>query len=229
MMNRYTCRQTLAFALLALASTSRSAAAQEPVFSPEDDPYGLSYGEWAAAWWTWALTQPASTNPVLDPTGEFCDEEQEGSVWFLAGLFGSGTVTRSCTVPADTALLFPVINQFYCAEPDDQPAQQTEEYVRNRLRFVPGAARDLYATIDGEPVLDIEGRYFEQSALFEIVLPEDNIFGAPELAGLEFEPCADAGYYLVVQPLSSGMHTIEFGGSLRGASIDVTYHITVSE
>src|SRR4051812_33587526 len=49
---------------------------------------GKTYGEWGAAWWTWAYRIPAATNPVSDPTGEFCHEGQSGPVFFLAGNFG---------------------------------------------------------------------------------------------------------------------------------------------
>ena len=35
---------------------------------------------------------------------------QSGSVWFLAGIFGGGSATRTCAVPAGKALYFPVLN-----------------------------------------------------------------------------------------------------------------------
>jgi hypothetical protein len=33
---------------------------------------GKTIGEWSAEWWKWAFAIPASTNPMLDKTGEFC-------------------------------------------------------------------------------------------------------------------------------------------------------------
>src|SRR5690606_41818478 len=53
--------------------------------------------------------------------------------------------------------------------------EQAEEFVRSQVSFDPDAASGLSATIDGISVSDIQGRYFEQSALFEVVLPEDNV------------------------------------------------------
>ncbi len=61
-------------------------------------PYGMTYGEWSAAWWSWAVGIPAATNPILDVTGEFGDIDQEGPVVFLAGSFGA-TVERALTIP----------------------------------------------------------------------------------------------------------------------------------
>jgi hypothetical protein len=109
-MDRYALRLILAFALLGLALTSTGAMAEKSsVLPPGDQPNGHTYGEWVAAWWRWALSQPASTNPILDSNGAFCANEQEGEVWFLAGSAGE-MVTRSCTVPKKTALMFPVVN-----------------------------------------------------------------------------------------------------------------------
>jgi hypothetical protein len=64
----------------------------------------------SAEWWQWALSIPTSENPQLDTTGGKCVVGQRGSVWFLAGIFGGGTTTRICSVPADKVLYFPVIN-----------------------------------------------------------------------------------------------------------------------
>ena len=50
-------------------------------------PHGQSYPAWAADWWTWALSQPVATNPVLDTTGEHCAVAQEDRVWFLPAHF----------------------------------------------------------------------------------------------------------------------------------------------
>ena len=33
---------------------------------PNSSPYGLSYGEWGAEWWKWALGVPLAENPFRD-------------------------------------------------------------------------------------------------------------------------------------------------------------------
>jgi hypothetical protein len=219
----------LALLVLGLAPAGARAVSADPkprVFSPNAHPYGQSYAEWAADWWTWALSQPVATNPVLDPTGANCAVGQQGKVWFLAGTFG-GSATRTCTVPRGKALLIPVLNNVYCAFESDPPEQRTEGYVRGQVSFVEDAATGLSATIDGVSVRNIKERYFEESALFRVVLPAGNIFGLDE--GFVVDPCADAGYYLIVKPLAPGNHTIEFGGTLGDFVVDVSYQITVSD
>ena len=129
-------------------------------------------------------------------------------------------------MPAGTALFFPVVNNFYCAiAAVDPPETRTEAYARNQVSFVRDAANGLVATIDGVAVPNIKPRYFEESALFTVVLPADNLFGLDP--GTLLDPCVDAGYYLMLNPLSVGEHTIAFSGSLGTFTIDVAYTITV--
>lgn len=235
-MNRYGLGLILALALLGPTLTSTGATAGNgAVFPPppQERPFGQTYNEWAADWWIWALSQPASTNPILDETGAQCANDQRGNVWFLAGTFGAKAVTRTCTVPPDTALLFPIVNSLTCTiprndPPEQQTEQQTEESVHSRMcPPISKVATGLSATIDGNAVSDI-GSYCEKSKSFRVDLPADPVFGPPNTT---FGPCRDSGYYLMVRPLPPGEHTIEFHGKLTSApnfSIDVTYHITVS-
>jgi hypothetical protein len=218
----------VAVLVLGLAPASAVALrsdANPHVLPPAAHPYGQSYGEWAADWWQWALSQPVSTNPVLDETGANCAAGQSGLVWFLAGTFG-GSATRSCTVPTGKALLLPVLNNAYFAFESDPPEQRTEEFVRGQVSFFKDAVTSLSATIDGVSVANIKERYFAESPLFTVVLPADNLFGLPE--GFVLDPSVDVGYYLMVEPLAPGEHTIHFAGALPGFSIDVTYAITVA-
>lgn len=63
-----------------------------------------------ARWWQWAAAEPEPTNPVADRTGEHCQRNQPGDVWFLAGTFG-GLAQRRCTVPSGVPLIVPAINR----------------------------------------------------------------------------------------------------------------------
>jgi hypothetical protein len=211
------------------AAPGAVAQAPAPVFPPNAKPLGQSYEQWAADWWQWAAETEASQNPLADTTGEFCAVNQDAKVWFLAGSLG-GAVDRTCTVPTGTPLLFPVLNAFACNDPGGMVGEQA---LRDSISYI-GDATDLMVTIDGVAVPNVS-RYFEESAVFSLTLPEDNIFGAP--AGL-YDPCVDAGYYVAVRPLPPGEHTIQFSGSVLQPqppptpptlfSVDVTYIITVA-
>lgn len=204
--------------------------ARAPVLPPTAHPYGQSYSEWAADWWQWALSQPADTNPLTDPTGARCANEQSGRVWFLAGTITGETVMRTCTVRTGTALLFPVVNAFACVDPGAE--NPGEAALRESVAYV-RSATGLTAKIDGATVPNVRS-YFEESSIFSVTLPEDNIFdsSAGNVPGGLYGPCVDAGYYLVVHPLPPGQHTIHFTGTVNTGTppaeftVDVTYHIT---
>jgi len=209
-----------------------SALTETPrIAPPGSTPYGKTYGQWVAAWWKWALETPASINPVLDVTGKNCQAGQHGDVWFLAGSFGSAPVTRECTIPRNRALLFPVINQGYGAFLNDPPDTRTEDFIRGFLTCIETAEIHLIE-IDGVPVENPK-RFLEKSPIFEVQLPEDNIFGAgpdviPELI---LSPFIDEGYYLLLRPREPGRHTIrwhaEVSACVGPVVQDITYKLKV--
>ena len=217
----------LAVMVLAVAPSGAVAKQHAPVLPPTAHPFGQSYSAWAADWWQWALEQPTATNPLVDPTGANCASRQQGKVWFLAGTITSDPVERSCTVRVGTALVFPVVNSFYCVDPG-QP-DPGEAFLREQVAFVRTSATGLTATIDEATVRNVRA-YYEESEIFFVDIPADNPLMAP---GGTYGPCVDAGYYIAVRSLPPGEHTIHFGGSLPGSlpgqvvDVDVTYTITV--
>lgn len=179
------------------------------------------YSTLAARWWTWALTQPASTSPLLDTTGAHCANQQSGNTWFLVGLFNTGgTVTRNCTIPTHTAVFFPLANAFDCELATDNVPAKT---VRTATDYVQNGASNLSVTLDGISMASaIE---FEHSDLFSLTLGADTIFGS-DAAGYYY-PCVDSGYYALLSNLSPGTHTLQFTGALSSQTINVTYYLAV--
>lgn len=186
----------------------------------------------AAKWWQWALETPASQSPLTDQTGQFGALNQpSGTLWFLAGNEG-GTTVRRVTIPASKALFFPIANVFDVESGTAIPAGTNVFSVKQPLqvaqRFVSSAiatAHDLSCSVDGTPVA-ITTANLEQSVPFTLLLPADTILGVP--AGIYY-PAVDSGYYVLLNPLSPGQHTIHFSGGLSafGNFLDVTYHITI--
>ena len=193
------------------------------------EPHGKNYSQWAADWWQWALETSTPDNPLIDATGENCAAGQRGFVWLLAGVFGGGAVERSCTIPGKHALLFPIVNFFYAAFLSDPPETTTHNFCRESVAANLNAATDVTLTleIDGTAVPNLE-RFFETSIFFKVRLPEENIFGLTEDVAprLLLSPMCDAGYYVMLDPLPPGTHTVHW--TATGAfTQDVTYHLTV--
>ena len=188
---------------------------------------GLSYGEWGARWWSTAFSIPVvdGSHPVISG-GAFGGDN---GVVFLAGIGGGATF--EITIPAGTALFFPVLNA-ECSVLEPEPFHGDNEA---ELRACANGHIDntsgRFAVIDGVPVSNVDA-YRVESPLFEFgPLPEDNLF---EFFGLDApagttSPAVDAGVYLLLAPLRPGLHTVQFGGTFDefGFSIDSTFHITV--
>jgi hypothetical protein len=198
------------------------------VYPPDSKPYNLTYGEWSAKWWQWVLLLPQDINPLLDNTGEDCARNQSGAVWFLAGTTG-GSVVRTCTIPEGNAILFPVLNFVNIRTLPTETEQD--------LRVIPKDQADkatiLEASVDGVSLQDLQNYRAQSPALFNVTFPENNLFGIPPGSS---EAVAD-GYWVMLQPLPAGQHTIQF----RGAYVDVTgaggagnivteatYHLTIT-
>jgi hypothetical protein len=190
------------------------------ILPPTANVGGKSLDEWSAEWWKWALSFPTPTNPLLDETGEHASQGDVGQVFFLAGTAGDNA-TRSFSVPTGHHIFFPLVNRFETLDSD------TEEAVRARVAAFIDDVSELRFSIDGEEGENLFA-HRHQSPLFNIILPEDNIFGLPELAGIPLPTVAD-GYYLMLTPLTPGTHTITFGGATSNLDITITDQITVNQ
>src|SRR5262245_56271750 len=230
----------LAVLVMALEGLNASSAtaedrdhAQRPQIAPiETIPEGQTYGRWAAEWWQWALGVPAAVNPLTDTTGEHCAQRQVDKVWFLAGSATTDPVVRACEVPAGRSLFFPLINLRYGSCLNDPPETRTEEFVRAAGSCTEPA--EIAVAIDGfqvpHPTQFFTGASGSQSPFFNVQLPPGNLVGdettIPELV---LSPSAEQGYYLFVQPLRPGIHTIRWtaSGCTPNFSQDITYNLTV--
>ncbi len=182
--------------------------------------------------WTWGLQAPAGTNPITDRTGEHADFDNDRPVFFVAGTFG-GKAERTFTVPEGTPILIPVINNIALTFDTDPPGEAEELLAEWEATVDPAS---LSAVIDGDPVENVEAYYVrtdyftpgspQEGSLLEAVLERFNLPEAEDLY-----PSLASGYWLLVEGLTPGEHTISYGGtfSMNGGpvSVSVTDHITI--
>jgi hypothetical protein len=204
-----------------------SAGAFAGVVPRDLNKYGNTYGEWSARWWQWALSIPADVNPILDTTGTNCKVAQTGSVWFLAGTAAT-TETRSCTVPVGKALFFPILNSMFGQGVGDCTGPSDCNTIKLRKAAAEGENNPvtLEAQIDGVAVANLK-TFRVTSPVFEFFAPANAVFGIS--AGTHGPEVAD-GYWLLLDPLPKGAHTIHFKGIAVGGSstVEVTYNLTVN-
>jgi hypothetical protein len=196
--------------ILALAVAAPIASGQTA--SQPQDLKALS-GEW----WTWAISKPSPLDGDYIQ-GRRCKGEFVEGVFFLAGTQG-GEATRTCTVPADTALFFPVLNSFITDDEEAYPEAPTN-FVDTAL-----ANGEFSATLDGEDLEIIR----IATGPFTLTVPKPNIFKAPPGP---YTAVSDGLWVYLPQGLEPGEYTLQFGGTSVTAegepfSLDVTYNLIV--
>jgi hypothetical protein len=207
-----------------------AAATLTPVMMASAQDDGLvqngqgKYAQLTAQWWQWILEQPATGNPNLDETGADAANGQPGKgVFFLAGTF-LGTATRHITVPANTALFFPLLNNLgFAPKPAPQPKPDENQVPQLRTLAAPfiDGVTELHVTLDGVSLLDFVNRV--KSPVFHFTFPdEDSILGIPGI----FTAVSD-GYWLYLMPLAPGTYVLNFGGTSDNSTVDITDIITV--
>jgi hypothetical protein len=203
----------------------------------EPEPFGLTYGEWAAKWWQWLLTVPRENSPGWDKTGKNCDQNQtDPNVWFLTGE-NENLAERTCTIPADKAILLSVASCecSYAEFPD----LTTESELRNYAKSGNNVS-SIEVSIDGVKVEDLE-KYHVQSPLFDVTLPDNNVLDPPP--GQTQAVCAPPGqtqavcdaYMLFLKPLPPGDHELHFRQVTEDDKLsrtskcryDVTYNLKI--
>ena len=235
--------------------TSPVSAGAPGVIAPTSVVQGRTYAQWSVAQWLWFLEQPNVTgSQVLDPNpgtptqpeAVDCSVRQTGDVWFLSGITpyqpDSSPVFRSCTIPRSVYLFFPVIDNWLdnLGCPTQGNGTTDGPTLAATVKGFADSATGLSATIDGVGIPDL-GSYRVAAGGFTYVLPRDNalsLFCVPALPA--FPPgtrtptpgaFAD-GYYVMLAPLSPGLHTISFAGAEASPgpfTEDVTYQITVTK
>jgi hypothetical protein len=222
------------FAPLDMTYTIHVVDESDPRVVPVDNRVaGKTYGDWGFAWWEYVLGVPFDESPVV-PGASGCVPDQTGPVHFLFGNFG-GVSDRSCTVPAGKYLFFPLlnsINDYPCPDPAFAPApgQTLEDFLTAGIDpTFSNPAIELGAELDGVPIPNLRS-YRATSRL-------DTFTG--DISQQAIDPCITGepqagvadGYWLMLKPLSPGMHTLHFTSAMdffgTPFSLDVTYHLTV--
>ena len=230
-----------------LLFTVIAAAAQSWVYPSDSLPAGKSYEQWAAKWWQWQQSIPLSQNPVYDLDGTYCGVSQHGPVWFLAGTNGSDPATRSCTIPRNKLIFFPIINylnDYPCPFPGFQPGpgQDLEQFltigysVNSGVRQTIDHVTALSVSLDGQPVQNLT--LPPELSAYRATSPFFFFHADPSLS--PFDPCLPGawsavadGYWVMLNPLSRGNHVLTFSGTETWPppgspfTVTVTYNLSV--
>lgn len=178
-----------------------------------------TYSQWVISFWRWALELPLKPlpHPFDDCNHRPISAAQTGNVWYWATP-NSAQLTcnqMATTIPAGTSIFLSVLDGASIFLPmfdgttslNNPPIQA---FTADQLKIASAFAsdiHDLFCTIDGVSVANITA-YRTTTGPFSFSAPSPWIFGNTGGKGTSI---AD-GYYLLLEPLSAGVHTIHYGG-----------------
>jgi hypothetical protein len=211
------------------------------IVKPDEPVAGHTQLYWAQTWWQWVLSipdnMPKAPNPLFDNpsttttfAGAAAAIGNTGPVFFLAGTFGSGSTTRTITVPYGKPVFFPVVNGFFA---NFDPVACTPQTLKCALAQIPGPiskATNMTVTIDKKTITTQKINMFRQisTSFFAVTLPPSNIFGLDPGMYFQNNPVwVQDGYYIMLSNLSLGKHSLHFHGEIPGTVVDVTDTLSV--
>jgi hypothetical protein len=190
--------------------------------------YGASLGTWTARQWQWLLSIPLGVSPETDSAGLNCAINQDGPVWYLSAPSGS-TSDRYCTIPSDKAILSPIVtylNDYPCPEPppfEPAPGQTLQDFLAQGAAGLIDTATLSEADLDGRSlkVRRVTASLFGFTAARDLVALDGCLAGSPQLG-------VSDGYFVFIEPLSPGQHTLRIQANSIFGATDNTFHLTIT-
>ena len=204
---------------------------QQIAYAPDSQPFGSSYASWCQAWVKHIYSVPCAENPLISSTNDQTEPDQEGPVYFLSGTLG-GTIQRKVTIPQGKGIFFPVLNYvstYPCPYAGYKPApgQSLKDFLAANAASMVDQGMGMSVSVDGQRISDLEPYRVKSELFYFKTLPEQTCLD-PCVTG-ELQPALADGYWIMLNPLSAGNHTLHYRGSYPklGWVVDVTYLIEV--
>ncbi len=172
---------------------------------PGDYIEGRPLDEYANRWWQWTYSMPQTVSPVRDMTGEHCHQGQSGEVWFLAGGYGSSTISRQCSIPEGKSVFFPVINMVYFPS---RTGSISCEQAKLSAALNNDRLLNISIEIDGIVATNPAHTRLSSTECFDLYGMVPAEYNAPKR-----HPAASDGYWVMLKPLSKGTHHLKFSAS----------------
>ena len=197
--------------ILALVVAAPIASGQSS--SGQSSSKSQNLGQLTAESWNWAISTNPSPLEGSYTGGAQCNGKYVKGVIFLAGALGGSSVDRTCTVPANTPILFSPFNYLCSAafdtvqeKPDPKPYDTACATPTTDAAIDPPSS--FYARVDGKDA----NQQRIASGLFQWTIPVDNSLALP--AGT-WESAQDGLWVYLENGLNKGQHTAQFGGTFE--------------
>ena len=181
-----------------------------------ENPYGKPLEEWAKDFWQWHATLPqdvVSIDPKTNLNNCILGSDEQGKMTFLFNVYDVDYSTK-CGITSKSPILIPLLvgecdpeapgaesskieDLQACPRESDETMVSWEVKLDNHVLF-------KKAGIDEVNAQWISKILVRNSSLFNLTFPEDNLFEADPGTF----PAAVDGYYLILDPLLPGEHTL---------------------
>jgi hypothetical protein len=172
------------------------------LYSRNENPFEISWEDWAAKWWNWIFSIPEPNNPIDSTKPSVMAQEHSASdkAVFLAGARNGDANRTISSMPANKGCFFPVaVCECSCAEFPNYDNEQLKKCARDGNKV-----SHMEVNIDGQ-VLPMEElkKYFVETKWFDLQnIVNGNIFSAQPGKSNAYS----VGYWLFLKPLKSGSH-----------------------
>jgi hypothetical protein len=184
--------------------------------------FGHTTTDWVIQWFHWIMPFPPNDSPTLDQTGNLTMKYQPPNtlVYMLPGEHSAVAPNRHVTIPPDKPIMMPVlwfINGTYSSVVDDSFVRNANEFF---AREVP---TKLFASLDGRP-LPITN---VTTPVFRLNIPKHTAFGEEEERGGGNAWVISKGYWVFLDPLTPGNHTLTYLGATHHYFNGATFYLKV--
>ncbi len=178
---------------------------------------GHTISQWTEKWYTWAFQSPSAVTPFTPgSSGDGSGGFDAGRMFFIAG-FDTSHGPLNVTIPFGKPILVPLLN--FADTLDTKP-------IENGLvsDFIKGAS-GLFARLDGKELEHLKSDLVKTD-FFSAgpTLPTSWAHDQGVQTGTELTPSKGAGFWIVIEGLSKGSHTLEFGGHSASTNTTINTH-----
>jgi hypothetical protein len=176
-----------------------------PIASGKSSSQSQNLAQLTAESWNWAFSTNPSPLEGSYEGGAQCNGEYVKGVIFLAGALEGSRVDRTCTVPANTPILFSPFS-YLCSEvfpTDPEPLDTRCATPTTDATIDPPSS--FYARVDGK---DAKQQRIA-SGLFQWTIAVPNTLDIPPGT---YEAAQDGLWVYLKNGLKKGNHTVQFGG-----------------
>lgn len=207
------------------------------VYSKDESPFGVSYGDWVAKYWNWdiSITTDPQTNTLTGLKENECLIHKEDSVVMLVDTAAGGVWNQKCTISHNDGILIAI----WTGE-CDQAAKGLEGYTFKQLSdcargFDLGKVKGQ-VKVDNIPIATLEALDYKTNIMnnvTEVYTQQFNVTATTE-SHMPYERdgtylAAAHGWFVFLKPLQTGSHVVYYQNTVEPTSLSGAGNVNTAQ